>query len=91
MVKPMSSTHIPDNELPPQPFIRPGIYRHYKNGDLYKVTGVGSSAEDPNSHFVIYFSLNQKRFWIREHSVFVETLKIDGKNVSRFEFVRENE
>jgi hypothetical protein len=72
--------------------IRPGIYRHYK-GDEYQVFGTGLHSET-HEEFVVYKHLDdngtpEDHFWIRPREMFLENVTQDGKQVPRFEFLRE--
>lgn len=69
------------------------IYRHYKGG-LYKILAVGLHS-DTEKKMVVYQNIdedviytdidNPEKIWVREESVFGETIEYDGKSVTRFE------
>lgn len=66
--------------------IKPGKYKHYKGND-YEVIGVAQHSED-ESHLVVYRPLYGDRgLWVRPYDMFVESVDVDGKTVSRFKFV----
>ena len=77
--------------------IKPGIYHHYKSKEkLYKVIGIGRNTENNYEEMVIYQALyNIPEFggegviFVRPLAMFFENLVVDGKEVPRFEFVRE--
>ena len=71
--------------------IKPGIYRHYKNKE-YRVIAVGKHSETLED-FVLYEALYDNtlsHFWIRPLSMFADMVTVDGKEVSRFEFLRDS-
>lgn len=71
--------------------IKPGKYRHYK-GKLYQVIGVALQ-EDSHEEVVVYRALyDSKEFgpsalWTRPKEEFLGKVKVNGKEVPRFEFV----
>ncbi|NCO43951.1 DUF1653 domain-containing protein [Candidatus Berkelbacteria bacterium] len=70
--------------------IKLGIYRHYK-GSLYRVTGVATHSETLE-RFVVYQALYAERsLWVRPYEMFIESVKVDGKTIPRFTYVREKE
>ena len=75
--------------------IKPGIYRHFK-GKKYKVIGVCHHSETLEK-FVVYQALydseefGPRSLWVRPYELFIETVEQNGKEVLRFEFVREKE
>lgn len=72
--------------------VKLGKYKHYK-GKLYKVLGVGRHSETLKE-FVVYQALYESedfgkdQIWVRPKEMFLETVEIGGKAVSRFEFIR---
>ena len=70
--------------------IKIGKYQHYK-GNFYEVIGVGRHSETLEE-VVIYRALyNSKEFghnalWVRPKLIFLENIKIDGKEVPRFKY-----
>jgi hypothetical protein len=61
-----------------------GRYRHYKGGD-YEVIGVARHSETQEP-LVVYRPLyNTSGWWVRPHSMFFETVVIDGVERRRFE------
>jgi len=70
-----------------------GKYKHYK-GDLYEVIDVALH-EETLEELVIYRALydsekfGNRALWVRPKKVFLEMVKVDGKEAPRFEFVGE--
>jgi hypothetical protein len=67
-----------------------GKYRHYKNKE-YEVLGVAKHSETLEE-LVVYKALYKGDFpegqlWVRPKSMFLETVKVDGKVVPRFKFI----
>ncbi|MEX0624039.1 DUF1653 domain-containing protein [Saccharospirillum sp.] len=64
-----------------------GIYQHYK-GNRYRVIGVSrhSETEEP---FVVYQCLyGDYSLWVRPLDIFMESVRIDGEDIPRFERVQ---
>ena len=69
--------------LPALPATPPGRYRHYKGG-AYEVIGVAHHSET-HEPMVVYRPLyNASGWWVRPHTMFFETLVIDGVAQPRF-------
>jgi hypothetical protein len=65
--------------------IQRGLYRHYK-GNLYLVTSVATHTET-HEKLVVYQSLyGDYATWVRPITMFLSSVKHDGKFVSRFKF-----
>lgn len=65
-----------------------GIYEHYK-GNLYNVIAIGRNTQNLEE-VVVYQSLyGDYGIWVRPLSSFKEKIIIDGKNITRFSFVKE--
>lgn len=74
------------DELPPLPPIRLGRWRHYKGLD-YEVLGVVRHSETLEP-MVLYRPLyNDSGTWVRPYAMFLETVEVDGRRQSRFEFL----
>lgn len=70
--------------------IRPGIYKHYK-GNEYQVFDTATHSETEET-LVVYKTLyGNYDLWVRPYEMFTETVNVNGKNVARFEWVREAE
>lgn len=70
--------------------IKPGIYKHFKGG-MYRVIGVAKHSETLED-LVIYEALydNPKsKFWVRPLENFLGEVELEGKKISRFEYVGE--
>lgn len=71
--------------------LKPGRYRHYK-GKFYEVIAVARHSETLEE-LVVYRALydspdfGKNAMWARPKKMFLETVKVDGKDVPRFEFV----
>jgi len=63
-----------------------GIYKHYK-GNLYELIDVANHSETLEKMVVYRALYGEKEMWVRPASMWEETVEIDGKKVSRFEFV----
>ena len=69
-----------------------GIYKHYKTGNFYKVMGVGKHSESLED-LVFYEALYDNKLsklWARPLKMFEESVEKDGKQIKRFEFVKES-
>ncbi|HNQ30942.1 MAG TPA: DUF1653 domain-containing protein [Candidatus Woesebacteria bacterium] len=70
--------------------IKPGYYRHFKKGNMYKVHFVAKHSETLED-LVIYEALydNPKGvFWARPAKMFTDLVQMGESKVPRFEFVR---
>lgn len=64
-----------------------GIYRHYK-GNRYRVIGVSRHSET-DEHLVVYQCLyGDYSLWVRPLTMFLETVRIDGEDIPRFERIQ---
>jgi hypothetical protein len=59
-----------------------GIYTHYKGG-RYEVIGLATES-DTEAEVVVYKSVETGRLFTRNKSVFLESVKFEGKQVPRF-------
>ena len=74
---------MPEADLTALPDTPLGRYRHYKGGE-YEVIGVARHSET-NAPLVVYRPLyNASGWWVRPHSMFFETVTIDGVPQPRF-------
>lgn len=72
-------------ELTPVQPIPLGRYRHYR-GNQYEVIGVARHSETLEE-FVVYRALyGDHGLWIRPRAMFVETVEVDGRRISRFTY-----
>ena len=68
--------------------IKLGNYRHYKGKD-YQVLGVAKHSET-SEELVVYRKLyDDYSLWVRPLTMFTEEVEINGKKVSRFEYMGE--
>lgn len=70
--------------------IKPGIYKHSKTGNEYKVHFIAKHSETLED-LVVYEALyeNKKsKFWVRSVSMFTEEVEINGVKVPRFQFIK---
>ncbi|WP_201258019.1 DUF1653 domain-containing protein [Syntrophotalea acetylenivorans] len=66
--------------------VKCGRYRHFK-GLEYEVLGVARHSET-EEELVVYRPLyGEGDLWVRPLHMFVETVEIDGKTVSRFKYI----
>lgn len=66
--------------------VKLGRYRHYK-GNEYEVIGVAKHSETLEE-YVVYKALHgDEIFWIRPKGMFLESVKVDGRIIPRFEFL----
>ena len=69
--------------------IHPGRYRHYK-GNLYEVTGIARHSET-EEEMVVYRQLyGNCSLWVRPLAMFGEIVLVNGRQVSRFEWIGGN-
>lgn len=71
--------------------VSPGIYKHFKTGNLYKVLGVAKHSETLED-VVVYEALyenNVSTLWVRPLKIFVEEVEWEGKKVKRFAYIAE--
>ena len=66
--------------------LQSGIYRHYK-GNLYEVITTAQHSETEEWMIVYKALYGEKGMWVRPYEMFVEGVEVDGKLISRFEFV----
>jgi hypothetical protein len=70
--------------------IQPGIYKHSKTGNQYKVYFAAKHSETLED-VVVYEALyeNEKsKFWVRPLSMFLDTVEINGEKLPRFQFIK---
>ena len=65
--------------------VKLGIYKHYK-GTEYKVLGCAKHSET-GDELIMYKSLSDGKLWARPKEMFLELVKINDKDVPRFQFV----
>lgn len=67
-----------------RPAIQPGAYRHYKGND-YRVIGVARHSETGDWLVVYQKQYDDFGLCVRPYDMFVDTVTIDGRPVSRFQ------
>ena len=68
--------------------LQPGLYSHYKGNDYY-VFQVAYNSETREALVVYQCLYDDFSWWVRPLSMFIETVMVDGKNIPRFQFMRE--
>ena len=68
-----------------------GLYRHYKNKNLYKVIGLAKLKsdllDDLEPSLVVYEDRADSSLYVRDKANFLANLNYEGKIVKRFSFV----
>ena len=64
-----------------------GIYRHYK-GSLYQVLHTAKHSETEETLVVYRCLYGEYGVWVRPIAMFSETVKVDGKELPRFELIK---
>ena len=65
-----------------------GIYRHYK-GNLYQVLHTAQHSETEEALIVYRCLYGEYGVWVRPLVMFSETVTVDGKQLPRFELIKE--
>ena len=65
-----------------------GIYRHYK-GSLYQVLHTAQHSETEESLVVYRCLYGEYGVWVRPLAMFAETVMVEGKQVPRFELIKD--
>jgi hypothetical protein len=71
--------------------MKPGIYKHAKKGNLYKVHFVAKHSETLED-LVVYEALyenDKSKYWVRPLSMFNEEVEIGGVTTPRFIYISE--
>lgn len=68
------------------PALTPGRYRHYK-GNEYTVLGVVRHSETEEELVLYRQEYGDHGLWVRPKDMFLETVKVDGHDVPRFQFL----
>src|SRR5271157_4969797 len=68
----------------PMTTVQPGRYRHYK-GNEYSVLGVAQHSETLEELVVYRQEYGEHGLWVRPKGMFLETVKVDGQEVLRFQ------
>lgn len=65
------------------------IFRHYK-GNQYKVNQVARHSETLELVVVYQALYGDFEYWVRPLDMFLETLIVEGKQIPRFELIKED-
>ena len=68
--------------------IKLGIYKHYK-GNEYRVLGVATHSETLEKMVVYQALYGTYGIWVRPINMWNEVVEVNGQQVKRFEFIRE--
>ena len=71
-----------------QATVAQGIYRHYK-GSLYQVLHTAQHSETEESLVVYRCLYGEYGVWVRPLSMFAERVMVEGKQVPRFELIKD--
>jgi len=70
--------------------ITPGIYKHSKTGNQYRVHFIAKHSETLED-LVVYEALyenDKSKFWVRPLAMFLDTVEINGEKLPRFQFIK---
>ena len=70
--------------------LKQGIYRHYK-GNLYRLLFVARHTETMEEMAIYQDVHHPEKYWARPASMWEETVTVDGRNVPRFEYIKEDD
>lgn len=65
-----------------------GLYKHYK-GKLYRVIGIARHSETLEELVTYQALYGEYGLWVRPKQMFSESIKVNGAEVPRFEFIQE--
>ena len=68
--------------------IKLGIYKHYK-GNEYRVLGIATHSETLEKLVVYQALYGSYGIWVRPINMWNEIVEVNGQQVKRFEFIRE--
>ena len=68
--------------------IKLGIYKHYK-GNEYRVLGIATHSETLEKMVVYQALYGTYGIWVRPINMWNEVVEVNGQQVKRFEFIRE--
>jgi len=67
--------------------LKPGLYKHTKTGNKYKVLGVGFNSETLEECVIYQAQYGEKFISIRPLTMFLETVEIEGVLQPRFQYI----
>lgn len=73
-----------------EPLVPGGVYRHYK-GNRYRVVGEAKHSETLEGLVVYQALYGERGLWVRPKAMFLETVRVDGREVPRFAYVGDEE
>lgn len=68
--------------------IKLGIYKHYK-GKEYRVLGIATHSETLEKMVVYQALYGTYGIWVRPINMWNEVVEVNGQQVKRFDFIRE--
>ena len=68
--------------------IKLGIYKHYK-GNEYRVLGIATHSETLEKMVVYQALYGTYGIWVRPINMWNEVVEVNGQQVKRFDFIRE--
>ncbi|HEX7715348.1 MAG TPA: DUF1653 domain-containing protein [Bacillota bacterium] len=66
--------------------VQPGRYRHFK-GREYQVLGTANHSETLEPYVVYKALYGEGQLWIRPEALFMGTVRVEGRDVPRFEYL----
>lgn len=72
--------------------ITPGVYKHSKTGNKYRVHFIAKHSEtlEDMAVYEALYNNEKSKYWVRPAKMFDEIVEINGNKVPRFVFVSEN-
>jgi hypothetical protein len=67
-----------------------GRYKHYKGG-IYNVIAVAKHSETMEDMVVYHNYKSPAEYWVRPKFMFIESIEIEGKIISRFAKIADHE
>lgn len=68
-----------------KPSLPVGIYRHYK-GNEYEVLDIVCHSETEEWLVLYRPCYGTRDLWVRPYNMFIEKMRVDGKETARFEY-----
>lgn len=62
-----------------------GKYKHYKGG-IYDVLALGLHTE--TEELLVMYADSKKRIWAQPYKMFIENIKVEGKEQKRFTYIK---